>query len=270
MTGSVAVLALAAAAAVYVMVVGTRAGRRFDAAIVALELDGRDRVPAVWAGIVTNATTVTLATATLLLVVARTSGVIDSFLTAAVPCGAVALAAALKAVLPVLDPVHGESRRALGEGFFPSGHAAAGMGLCLAAMLARLPWWPVRPAVAALLATALACPHFLTAWHHPSDVAGALLITTAWAALLATWLRPVDPAPLIGSRSPAHVLVLPVLLLVGSGLLALAEFGGLDVPDPRLLLTAAVIAAVASACTYGLAAAVDGARASPRAPLIRA
>ena len=236
-------VSLGAAAALYVLAVGTSCGRELEASIVALELDGAPRRIAVWVGLMTNALTVSVATAALLLVVARGAGAIDAVLVALIPCGAVLLTAGLKALLPLLDPVHGESQRALGEGFFPSGHAAAGTSLCFAALVAFPHLRRARAAaIAAAAVTLLAVPHFLTAWHHVADVLGAILLTTAWTAVLVPYLRrghtarPDEPA-----RSWRWLLVLPATLLV------VAAFTGAD-----LVLAAGMTAALASCCAYGV------------------
>jgi len=242
-SATLAIVCLTAAAALYALAVGTSGGRELEASIVALELDGAPRRAAVWAGLMTNALTVALATAALFLVVARSAGAIDAVLVALIPCGAVLLTAGLKIVLPMVDAVHGESQRALGAGFFPSGHAAAGASLCLAALVGSRPRLRTRaPAIAAACTTALAVPHFLTAWHHVVDVIGAILLTTAWTSLLMPWLGGAPSAPLDQPAASWWWL----LLLPGT-LLALAALTG-----SLLILAAAVTSAVASCCAYGV------------------
>lgn len=88
-----------------------------------------------------------------------------------------------KLLLEDRDPLGSEASRQLGTGFFPSGHAAIVMALCLAALLVR-PW----PRGQLLLAAGV-CASFMGfaiaagRTHHLSDVYGAFLLAAAVAAV---------------------------------------------------------------------------------------
>ena len=267
--GRVAAAALAGTVLVYGVAVGTRAGRQLDATLVELELDGPDRRIAVLGGLMINPLTVGVAAVVLSIIAARRHGLSQGVATAAVAVGAGAIATALKALLPLLDPVGGEARRALGEGFFPSGHTAAGMGLCLAAMVAAPNrQHPAVPALAALAATALACPHILTAWHHASDVLGALLVTTAWGAFVLGRSRPRPVSVLVHLRPPRRPWLIALAALAAFvALLELARLASVPVGPlhPLLVLTTVAVAVVAVLCTYAFARVL----AAPASPTIR-
>ena len=84
---------------------------------------------------------------------------------------------------------------------YPSGHSTVAMSLALALVLAvparlRLPVGLVGITYAVLVGAAT----LTGAWHRPSDVLGAYLVTLGWAAAVCAWL--VAPAgPNRGSRT---------------------------------------------------------------------
>ncbi|HVF76686.1 MAG TPA: phosphatase PAP2 family protein [Solirubrobacteraceae bacterium] len=88
-----------------------------------------------------------------------------------------------------LDPLGGESLRTLGEGFYPSGHAAAVAGLALAVVAvsqgrARPVAWLLALGADVLLGAIIVGLYS----HHASDVIGAWLLALAW------WLPNIRPA----------------------------------------------------------------------------
>jgi membrane-associated phospholipid phosphatase len=103
-----------------------------------------------------------------------------------------------KRLLGRLDPLGQEHARELGVAFFPSGHAAAIMSLCLASvLLARPRSVHRRTAAAGACAALLGVSIVLGYSHHPSDVIGGYLIATSLALVLTT-LRPPSWAPATG------------------------------------------------------------------------
>jgi membrane-associated phospholipid phosphatase len=80
---------------------------------------------------------------------------------------------------------------------FPSGHSTVAMSLALALVLAvparlRLPVGLVGITYAVLVGAAT----LTGAWHRPSDVLGAYLVTLGWAAAVCAWLvAPRGPQP---------------------------------------------------------------------------
>jgi len=69
---------------------------------------------------------------------------------------------------------------------FPSGHTTTAFAVGVAAVLAAPPRWRRAAAVGALLyGAAIGVATVAAGWHRPSDVAGAMLVVTGWAALVA-------------------------------------------------------------------------------------
>src|SRR5262249_16624387 len=66
---------------------------------------------------------------------------------------------------------------------FPSGHTTTAFAVGVAAALVAPPRWR-RPVAAGafLYGTAIGIATIAAGWHRPSDVAGALLVVTGWAA----------------------------------------------------------------------------------------
>jgi membrane-associated phospholipid phosphatase len=138
--------------------------------------------------------------------------------------GATATTEALKHLLtrpPLLHP------DPLPIASFPSGHTTVAFSLALALLLVVPGRWRGPTAVAAALyASAVGVATVTAAWHRPSDVIGAFLVTVAWAAatcavLLAEW----GPGSGAGRRDARRGQRLAVPLLgVSAVLLALVGF----------------------------------------------
>lgn len=99
---------------------------------------------------------------------------------------------------------------------FPSGHATVAMSIALAAVLVAPSGWKLLTALAgAVYAAGVGISLLVQASHYPSDVAGAYLLTGAWAGAVAALLmdRPEQSKP--GSRRAG---------LIAAGV-AVASFG---------------------------------------------
>ncbi len=76
---------------------------------------------------------------------------------------------------------------------FPSGHTTTAFAVGIAATLAAPPRWRRFVAACALLyGAAIGIATIAAGWHRPSDVAGALLVVTGWAAFAALVAALVD------------------------------------------------------------------------------
>ena len=96
--------------------------------------------------------------------------------------GASLTAFGLERILAEADPLDAEGRRALGVGFFPSGHSATGMALVLTAVLVtRGRLRDVTALLGSVSAALLGIGNLVTESHHPSDVLAGFLIAAAWA-----------------------------------------------------------------------------------------
>jgi len=179
-----AALALACAVAlvaVYAVFVHTHAGQRVDEAA----LDGRlasAHARHAASVLLTTISVGSLALALLVLVgqALLRRRVAQAVVAAAVVLGAVILTELLKhelLVRPVLvaSPIDRNS--------FPSGHTTVAFAVGIAAALAAPPRWRRAVAAAALLyGLAIGIATIAAGWHRPSDVAGAMLVVTGWAA----------------------------------------------------------------------------------------
>jgi membrane-associated phospholipid phosphatase len=211
--------------AVYGVFVCTRAGQRVDDAA----LVGRDRLtPKQIDDADDLLRTVDLASLVLLggvvLLVAFVRGRWPLALAAGLLLlGANVTTQVLKEVLPRPDLLPGGDPLGTANSL-PSGHTTIAMSLALAAVLVA----PrrVRGAVAvvgAFYAGAVGAAVLAAGWHLPSDAVAALLVVTAWAALVATWGWRET-----GAEPGATAVASPLLVITGAGLAALV-FGGLVV-----------------------------------------
>lgn len=110
---------------------------------------------------------------------------------------------------------------------FPSGHTTVAFALALALLLVVPGRWRGPIAVAgALYAAAVGAATVTAAWHRPSDVIGAFLVTVGWAAALgAVFVAERGPGSIVGRRNARRGdrLVVP-LLGVSAVLLAVVGF----------------------------------------------
>jgi membrane-associated phospholipid phosphatase len=193
------VLVFAAAlgvAVVYIIFVGSARGRSLDQSLLVHASMGRRESVADVLVEALNLVTAPLAAIVIVLTALRVRGPAAALATVVLIGGTALTAEGLKALLGALDPFNGESKRELGPHFYPSGHAALTMSLCLAAILAAPPSWRRMVTVGAAVAAAiLGSAIFISGSHYPSDVLGGFLVALGWAA--ACWRL---SAPSWGSR----------------------------------------------------------------------
>jgi len=189
-----AALAFACAAALvaaYVVFVRTHAGQRVDEAAL------HGRLVSLHARRAADDLLTTISVGSLALVLALLAGqallrrrVAQAVAAVAVVLGAVAMAELLKhVVLPRPDLVPS----ALRGNTFPSGHTTTAFAVGIAGVLVAPARWRRAVAVGALLyGTAIGIATIAAGWHRPSDVAGALLVVTGWAAAVVLVVALVD------------------------------------------------------------------------------
>jgi membrane-associated phospholipid phosphatase len=174
----------------YVFFVGTSAGRNADRFFFEHGYVGEWEHAANELVGALNVVTVPLAAVVIAVVALRVRGPAAALGTLMLIVGASLTAEALKALLGTLDPLEGESRRVLGRHFYPSGHAALTMSLCLAAILAA----PSRRRLQVTLVVAgapmvMGGAILVTGSHHLSDVLGGFLVAAGWAAACSHFVR---------------------------------------------------------------------------------
>jgi membrane-associated phospholipid phosphatase len=251
-------VALGAAVAVYALALGTGFGRDWDERVVEMAVDGGERHAALAVARAVNPATAALAVLAVGVLAGRRGGRAGTLAAMVIAGGAPLAAIALSWVVGELDPTGGEQARSLGPAFFPSGHATVVTAVALAVLFAtRGDPSPARPAVAGLAATLLAAPHFLVAWHYPSDVLGGVLFAVAWAAAVAHVVLPHGRA--LGSSGDLHRRGLALMaILVTATAVAADELPALA---PAVLATLAV-AATAAWGFVSFAAAIEAAEVS--------
>jgi membrane-associated phospholipid phosphatase len=111
---------------------------------------------------------------------------------------------------------------------FPSGHSTVGMSLALALVLAVPARLRVPVGIAGITYAVLVGAATLTgAWHRPSDVLGAYLVTLAWAAGVCAWLVPRRGSPV---QTDGNVVALDRIVIALTALVILAALViGVDV-----------------------------------------
>jgi membrane-associated phospholipid phosphatase len=215
---------LAIMGAFYVVAVGWGEGREIDDAVRPDEED--DTVwRAVFAVAVQSlrAPTFLLAAAIAVLLARARGGDRLAFAVGALLLGANVTEAGLELALGRLDLLGGESERALGVGFFPSGHATAAMSLALAAVLmAPSARRRLVASLAAAYAAAVGVGLIVVDSHTPSDVIGGYLYSAAWAAAVIA-VAALDVRPRAGPRlspwlAPAAGAAVALLLLAVTAL----------------------------------------------------
>lgn len=181
-----------ALAAAYLVFVRTHAGQRIDGAA----LDGRFVSSHARHAASQLLTTIGVGSLALVLVLLVAQALLRgrvalAVVAAVVVFGAVVLTELLKHVVlvrPDLVPSSIESNS------FPSGHTTTAFAAGIAATLAAPPRWRRAVAAAALLyGTAIGIVTIAAGWHRPSDVAGAMLVVTGWAAAVVLAVALVRP-----------------------------------------------------------------------------
>jgi membrane-associated phospholipid phosphatase len=263
-----AALAIACALALvagYLVFVRTHAGQRLDEAV----LDGRLASEHARHAASVLLTTISVGSVALALVVLvgqallRRRGAL-AVVTVVVVLGALLLTEVLKHVLVRPDFVFSS----IDHNSFPSGHTTAAFAVGIAAALAAPPRWRRTAAVGALLyGTAIGVATIAAGWHRPSDVGGAMLVVTGWAAAVVLAVSLVDRHAFVDEGDAldrlgstwvrAHDLegyvLLAVLALVAGWVLTVAIVGGRRIGAIELTNWNAAFLA-ACACVAALAA----------------
>ena len=237
------------AAATYVVAVGLGDGRAVDRAAM-LQGAAASRAAAVFSPAIVTLNPWTLGVLAVLATGAavRRFGVRGGLAEAALLAGANATTYLLSRALGAIDPLAGEGQRALGAGFFPSGHATAAMSLALAlVVVARPPWVRGVALAAAAYAATVGVGLVATQSHHVSDVLGGFMIASAWGSLAAAAMpwpgrRTLTQASRLGPACPQLALG----AALASGLTAAALSGALPAP-PAFVPGCAIVVAAALA-----------------------
>jgi membrane-associated phospholipid phosphatase len=187
-----AAIPIALVCVLYVVAVGTSAGREAESDFLINPVPAADSL---WAALIATVPwTVAIGAALATVVAARNDGANGAIAVVIVVAGANLTAYGLEHALAALDPLGGERERVLGEGFFPSGHATAAMSLFPALLLA----FPGRASLAAgafAYGAAVAVALVVAPGHHISDVLAGVLIVGAWAVVVGVRASAGPPRP---------------------------------------------------------------------------
>jgi membrane-associated phospholipid phosphatase len=209
--------AAAAVALLYVFAAGTDAGLSADAGgLPGRGFPGTFRAVLVGAKDALVPVTGVAALALIVLLASRRSARV-AIAAASIVGGALATTLLLEWILEAWDPFAAEGRRALGAGFFPSGHSAAAMALVLAAIVAVGGRLRLAAAVTGSIAVAMIGIGIVaTHAHHPTDVAAGFLIAAGWAAAM-TASAPAGPrdGPEGFASAFAFALLVPAAVVAG-------------------------------------------------------
>lgn len=241
-------------AVLYALAVGSAAGRRLDVEVVTDAFYNAElRSSASMLVDVTDAAVWIAAAAALTALALARHGRRTTLTLGVMLAGGLGSPRILKTVLEQSDPLHGEAARALGAGFFPSGHAAAAMALTLAAVVlaARHGRSAAAAAVGGACAALVGVAHVLELSHHPTDVLGGYLLAAVWALVAQAAFGEHD-AP--DAAPPGVRAAAPAVLT--AGVVAVAAVAILAVSDarPQLTLGTAAVAAAAFAVAGACAA----------------
>jgi PAP2 superfamily len=275
-----ALVALAATSAVlvgvlYVVAERTRFGQRVDNAA----LRGRTTDAVVQHAVdrtldSVSITSIFIATAALVVLALLRRRPLLAFGIGVLVLGANVTTQALKDTLTRPDLLGPETAR-VAFATYPSGHATVAMSLALALVLVaparlRVPVGIVGIAYAVLMGAAT----LTSAWHRPSDVLAAYLVTLAWAAGISAWL--VAPRGAAAAQHDGNVVVLDRIVIaltvlviaaavvMGFEVLRDAQLDQLDVGRAYV----AAVFAIAAGAVFALSAlvlALDGASLDPPA-----
>ncbi len=168
--GRLSIIALAGSVAVYALFAGTSPGRRADAEVLYRDLDWTWEWPARALATTVWPPLIVLAVLGLCWIALRDRRPADALRAVVLVAATLVLSRLVEEALKTLDPIGVEKARALGPGWYPSGHAAAAMSLGLAALLVS----PPRLRTRALLLAAGVWPAMVgwailaDAGHHPT------------------------------------------------------------------------------------------------------
>jgi membrane-associated phospholipid phosphatase len=230
-------VAWGAVALLYFAAVGTTVGRRVDDAVF-VRAEPFARAVSDLAIATVNAWTLAVVSVSAILVTARRGELRTAAGVALVVACANGSSFVASRVLGELLMVDGEVQRALGQGFFPSGHATAAMTMAWAVVMAAPPRHARRAMVVACsYASIVGVSLFGPGNHYASDVLGSILITVAWEALT----RDARAGGWAVERGPARTVGKLVAIAATAVLLTLAVFGVRPDREPALTVASAVV-----------------------------
>jgi membrane-associated phospholipid phosphatase len=238
--------------ALYAFAVGTPLGRQIDRSVASWDLQGGWEAVAEGLASVINPITAPLGGAALTYAALRRLGRRRGAEVALVIGGPVISAQIAKHLLGGLDPLGSEQDRALGAGFYPSGHAAVVMSLALGAILVAPPRARTRATAAAGLAAGIIGSTIVgDRSHQLSDVMGSFVLAMGWAAAVVAMDRRPAPAPLRLDVVGAWFAAIVVAALGAGGVIEGVRALGVALPglDPLFLAPAALLVAFALALT---------------------
>lgn len=238
---------------VYVLFVGTAAGREIDRVLLRreLQLDGSWQLTLRLLSVLLHPIAICLAIIALVVLGFRRARGQEAIRAALVVVGAAVAARALKAVLEELDPLGAENARTIDVGFYPSGHAAVAMAVCLGAILVARDH---RRAVAVGGVVWCSVEGFVIVAgpsHHVSDVLGGYLLAIALALVIGVRVGSrADTAPRIERTGLLALAAAPVASVL---LVELARSTAISSAQPRaaLVFVAAGLAAGAALLVLG-------------------
>ena len=270
---NLAILAVLACAAVYVVALGTRWGLRLDKGALPRDVSG-PRWERAHAALHVAVESVSIATMALVgaaaILYALRRGRRDLALAAAgILVGANVTTSVLKPLLALADPLGGESERIV-SGAYPSGHATATMSLALVTVLAAPRIWRLWVAfIASSYVAVVGVGLVALVAHQPSDVVGGFLVAVAWAAGIAS------VAASARERAALHPRLRERLVELGSwgGGCAVAAAVVLALLEPAVhfhhglfAVAALIIAGLALVLPVALAVVLGGRPAAPLEP----
>lgn len=188
--------------ALYVLAVGTAAGRRLDASGLHAFPDDQPPLADVIEHSV-NVVSAPVAAFVLAAIAYRRRGRGSAVAVGLLLAGSNLTTGPLKTALGAVDLFGGEDQRPLGAAFFPSGHATAAMSLGLALTIALDSTRP-RARAGVWFAAVAGVAIVATSSHHPSDVVGGYLVAGAWAAAATCLLIPSQRATIAAAVRPTR------------------------------------------------------------------
>jgi len=254
---------LALAVAVYVVAFDAARGRSWDAHVLHAATADRS-IPSVRSASATLIDTIDIGSLILLgggivaaaLLLGRVRAAIEAALVI------VFANASTQVLKPLLGHVEPFGRRGELGSSFPSGHSTVAMSIALAAVLAAPTAWKLVVSFAgAAYAAGVGISLLVQASHYPSDVAGAFLLTGAWAGAIAALFphRPQPPEPrairagfvAAGAAAVAFAIAVAVVVETHPGIVLRIHV------QTRLVFAFTVLAAIAVAVAAGLALVVQ-------------
>lgn len=249
------ILAVVMLAAVYMLFVGTDAGRAIDTGLATRDFELRVTGPVLVIGALFYLSLSPVGVVLLIVGVVWQAGRLgrrdDGIRAALIVAGAAIGARVLKFLFEALDPFGGEAARQIGPGFYPSGHAAVAMALCLGAFIVlrdqRLPLLPLGGLWCGVHGFAIVAVRS----HHFSDVLGGFLLAFAIAASIG--LRAVPAARLSTRTARTAILMLAgvIAAVVAAQLARDMAVASLSPQVVRLVVAVGLcIAAIALTATF--------------------